>query len=103
MEKVTIKVTETCKLYIVCTIKDTATSLQELQSALNALCLETKCLRHNDVIDIIIILDSISIPLDIINTYVAAIETLYNIYIDCCNTKMSIIKQRMHLKMQSNQ
>lgn len=91
MEKVTIKVTKTCKLYIVCTIKDTTTSLNDLQSALNTLCLETKCLRHNDVIDIIITSDSISITLDTINTYIAAIEALYDVYIKAhaiyCKTK----------------
>lgn len=81
MERVTIKVTKTCKLYIVCTIKNTTTSLHELQSALNTLCLETKCIRHNDVIDIIVTLDSISITLDTIDTYVAAIETLYKAYV----------------------
>ena len=80
MERVTIKVTKTCKLYIVCTIKNTTTSLHGLQSALNTLCLETKCIRHNDVIDIIVTLDSISITLDTIDTYVAAIETLYKAY-----------------------
>lgn len=80
MERVTIKVTKTCKLYIVCTIKDTTTSLHGLQSALNALCLETKCIRHNDVIDIIVTLDSISITLNTIATYVAAIQTLYKAY-----------------------
>ena len=52
-----------------------------LQSALNTLCLETKCIRHNDVIDIIVTLDSISITLDTIDTYVAAIETLYKAYV----------------------
>lgn len=87
MEKVTIKITKTCKLYIVCTIKDTATSLQGLQSALNTLCLETKCLRHNDVIDIIVTSDSISVTLDTINTYVAAIESLYNAHMDYCKAK----------------
>lgn len=81
MEKVTIKVTKTCKLYIICTIKNTTTSLHGLQSALNALCLETKCVRHNDVIDIIVTLDSISITLNTIDTYVAAIETLYKAYV----------------------
>lgn len=80
MERVTIKVTKTCKLYIVCTIKNTTTSLHGLQSALNTLCLETKCIRHNDVIDIIVTLDSISITLNTIDTYVAAIETLYKAY-----------------------
>ena len=84
MERVTIKVTKTCKLYIVCTIKNTTTSLHGLQSALNTLCLETKCIRHNDVIDIIVTLDSISITLDTIDTYVAAIETLYKAYM-CYN------------------
>ena len=84
MERVTIKVTKTCKLYIVCTIKDTTTSLRGLQSALNALCLETKCVRHNDVIDIIVTLDSISITLNTIDTYIAAIKTLYDVYIECC-------------------
>lgn len=81
MERVTIKVTKTCKLYIVCTIKDTTTSLHGLQSALNALCLETKCIRHNDVIDIIVTLDSISITLNTIDTYVAVIQTLYEAYV----------------------
>ena len=80
MERVTIKVTKTCKLYIVCTIKNTTTPLHGLQSALNTLCLETKCIRHNDVIDIIVTLDSISITLNTIDTYVAAIETLYKAY-----------------------
>ena len=80
MERVTIKVTKTCKLYIVCTIKNTTTSLHGLQNALNTLCLETKCIRHNDVIDIIVTLDSISITLNTIDTYVAAIETLYKAY-----------------------
>lgn len=84
MERVTIKVTKTCKLYIVCTIKDTTTSLHGLQSALNALCLETKCVRHNDVIDIIVTLDSISITLNTICTYTAAIETLYKAYMEYC-------------------
>ena len=81
MERVTIKVTKTCKLYIVCTIKNTTTSLHGLQNALNALCLETKCIRHNDVIDIIVTLDSISITLNTIDTYVAAIQTLYKAYV----------------------
>ena len=87
MERVTIKVTKTCKLYIVCTIKNTTTSLHGLQSALNTLCLETKCIRHNDVIDIIVTLDSISITLDTIDTYVAAIETLYDVYVKCCKAR----------------
>ena len=52
-----------------------------LQNALNALCLETKCIIHNDVIDIIITLDSISITLNTICTYTAAIETLYEAYV----------------------
>lgn len=94
MEKVTIKVTKTCKLYIVCTIKDTTTSLHGLQSALNALCLETKCIRHNDVVDIIVTLDSISIPLDTINTYIAAIETLYNVYMDYCKVNAVYCKAK---------
>ena len=81
MERVTIKVTKTCKLYIVCTIKNTTTSLHGLQSALNTLCLETKCIRHNDVIDIIVTLDSISITLNTIDTYVAVIQTLYEAYV----------------------
>ena len=81
MERVIIKVTKTCKLYIVCTIKYTAMPLQGLQCALNNLCLETKCIRHNDAIDIIVTLDSISITLDTIDTYVAAIETLYKAYV----------------------
>lgn len=81
MERVTIKVTKTCKLYIVCTIKNTTTPLHGLQNALNSLCLETKCVRHNDVIDIIVTLDSISITLDTIDTYVAAIKTLYEAYV----------------------
>ena len=89
MERVTIKVTKTCKLYIVCTIKDTTTSLHGLQSALNTLCLETKCIRHNDVIDIIVTLDSISITLDTIDTYVAAIETLYKAYVCYYQAKAS--------------
>ena len=81
MERVTIKVTKTCKLYIICTIKDKTTSLHGLQSALNNLCLETKCVRHNDVIDIIVTLDSISITLNTIDTYVAVIKTLYEAYV----------------------
>ena len=80
MERVTIKVTKTCKLYIICTIKNTTTPLHGLQSALNTRCLETKCIRHSDVIDIIVTLDSISITLNTIDTYVAAIETLYKAY-----------------------
>lgn len=66
---------------MVCTIKNTTTPLPGLQNALNALCLETKCVRHNDVIDIIVTLDSISITLDTIDTYVAAIKTLYEAYV----------------------
>lgn len=94
MERVTIKVTKTCKLYIICTVKDTTTSLHGLQSALNNLCLETKCVRHNDVIDIIVTLDSISIPLDTINTYVAAIEVLYNAYISYCKANTVYCKAK---------
>lgn len=81
MERVTIKVTKTCKLYIICTIKNATTSLHGLQNALNGLCLETKCVRHNDVMDIIVTLDSISITLNTIDTYVAAIKTLYEAYV----------------------
>lgn len=84
MERVTIKVTKTCKLYIICTVKDKTTSLHGLQSALNNICLETKCVRHNDVIDIIVTLDSISITLNTICTYTAAIKTLYDVYVKCC-------------------
>lgn len=87
MERVTINVTKTCKLYIVCTIRDTTTSLHGLQSALNNLCLETKCVRHNDVIDIIVTLDSISITLDTIDTYVAVIKTAYEAYVDYYKAK----------------
>ena len=94
MERVTIKVTKTCKLYIVCTIKDTTTSLHGLQSALNALCLETKCIRHNDIIDIIVTLDSISITLNTMTTYIAAIETLYNVYMEYCKANVAYCKAK---------
>lgn len=90
MERVTINVTKTCKLYIVCTIKDTTTPLHGLQSALNNLCLETKCVRHNDVIDIIVTLDSISITLDTIDIYVAVIKTAYEAYVDYYKAKATL-------------
>lgn len=94
MERVTIKVTKTCKLYIICTVKDKTTSLHGLQSALNNLCLETKCVRHNDVIDIIVTLDSISITLNTIATYIAAIETLYNAYMEYCKANAVYCKAK---------